>query len=314
MSSSDHRGNEDASLSAAQAREFLRNHGSASSDGPELKQSDEVREVSVSSTINKSLPKDDAKRSSTTGKKQAVDEWRRKSMERDSNADSKATSSAQLNSSLNIPLGMSKSVDLNHLKFKLAPSKQNLYREFLQSSDDLTMTGGSGNNGDGPSSSSRPATARTSYEDIKVKRLTERTMGFIKSADNMLKSVSKIDPDAKASDKEWKYLLYEEAEECTFKPKLHAYTNSENKSTGNSSKPKDIRIKEWLASVETKERTRRTMMEKEIGERDYKAMNNKKWCPICQKTQTYDEYAADKKKCSECKVSFRYKTVVDYGS
>ena len=63
-------------------------------------------------------------------------------------------------------------------------------------------------------------------------------------------------------------------------------------------------MSEFDTFVETGKK--KNFVEREVGEKDYAAKVDKKWCPKCHAVQSYDEVRKRKKRCSNgCGVSYR---------
>lgn len=99
-----------------------------------------------------------------------------------------------------------------------------------------------------------------------------------------------------------KFGLYDEATNCTFKPKLIYNPNLEiNRRTDQEAKSSFIDRQDGI------ERARREDLMFEIGKKDYDALLNKKYCPNCGGYQSYDEFKERKKKCQKCNIEYRSK-------
>ncbi|GBG31461.1 Hypothetical Protein FCC1311_076852 [Hondaea fermentalgiana] len=93
-------------------------------------------------------------------------------------------------------------------------------------------------------------------------------------------------------------LVLDDAKNCTFQPKI----NKSSKSMVRNSGPC---LKRFEIAHENKEQALRTRR----GKAEYEARVDKKVCPQCRATQSYDEFKHRKNKCRDCKVAFRHKVV-----
>lgn len=124
---------------------------------------------------------------------------------------------------------------------------------------------------------------------------------------NNLTQPTSFEPTAamKKKDPTLQYSLYDDAKECTFKPKLHGNPSSESK--GGSGSGEDYKST-FIERQEAEERTRRLDLEFRIGKKAYDALLDKKFCSSCGAKQSYDEVKEKRKKCPNCQVEYRAKT------
>ena len=93
----------------------------------------------------------------------------------------------------------------------------------------------------------------------------------------------------------------DEAENCTFQPKITRSPIGESKRGEGEGKSA---AESFLIGMEAKERARRQRMKDRVGQKEYDALLDKKVCPRCGNFQSYDEVQSNKKSCQECGVPF----------
>ena len=134
------------------------------------------------------------------------------------------------------------------------------------------------------------------YKDFKLKQEKIRLAHLCSSTYEVSKADMKRDPTLR-------YSLYEDAKECTFKPKIHG------KKKSNSADDKESEKSRFIERQEAEERHRREDLEDRIGKAAYEASLDKKYCPSCGAKQSYDEVKDKRKECPNCKVEYKRKIV-----
>jgi ribosomal protein S27AE len=112
------------------------------------------------------------------------------------------------------------------------------------------------------------------------------------------KQSSSIGGSRRQSDPELKYTLYDEVQNCTFRPKL---TSSTAESKGGNRGDEDEKSN-FIQRQEATARNHREEREFKMGQADYNAKIDKKTCPQCGAKQSYDEVKEKRKQCPNCKV------------
>ena len=126
---------------------------------------------------------------------------------------------------------------------------------------------------------------------VSTAEMVERLSQAIPKIDNMAPSKHKLRPDQM-------YARYEDAKECTFKPKTKKRDNGENRG-----EEKD----NFIDRMEAKQRQKVDSLEAQMGKAAYDAIIDKKVCPTCGSKQSFDEYKEKRKKCQICNVEYRSK-------
>ena len=100
-----------------------------------------------------------------------------------------------------------------------------------------------------------------------------------------------------------------DAKNCSFMPKTNE-SKKKKASSGNDSdeEAKDARDQNFLLRQEANERKRLQEMAFQKGKNDYDALVDKKVCPVCTATQSYDEVKEKRKNCPNCQVAYTFKT------
>jgi ribosomal protein S27AE len=113
------------------------------------------------------------------------------------------------------------------------------------------------------------------------------------------KQSSSIDDKRRQYEPDMKYTLYDEVENCTFRPKL---TSSTAESKGGAREDGDEK-NNFIQRQEATARNRREELDFKMGQADYAAKIDKKECPVCGAKQSYDEVKEKRKQCPNCRVS-----------
>jgi len=106
------------------------------------------------------------------------------------------------------------------------------------------------------------------------------------------------------------FLLYEEADECTFRPKGWRKKRQQG---GRESSPEGKRNEDtehsgrYYDRMDDQERRRQVDRKDAEGEAAYEAIIDKKHCPKCGAKQKYDEIKSKKNQCPGCKVDYCHK-------
>ena len=93
------------------------------------------------------------------------------------------------------------------------------------------------------------------------------------------------------------YASLDDAKECTFKPVICGNPNNE----GGDGEAKSA---SFLDRMEMKENERQTTQLKAVGEMEYDAILDKKFCPNCTAKQSYDEIKEKRKRCPNCNIEY----------
>jgi hypothetical protein len=111
-----------------------------------------------------------------------------------------------------------------------------------------------------------------------------------------------------AKDPTLRYSLYDDAKECTFKPK-HNKRQSESKGDDSDAKDSDsnARFLRFIGNIESKERSKLHDLETARGKEEYKRKLDKKYCPSCGAEQSYDDIQEKRSKCLGCNVAYKPK-------
>lgn len=112
-----------------------------------------------------------------------------------------------------------------------------------------------------------------------------------------------------------------DAKNCTFRPSTNesrrkkqvaARKKQEAAASGNNSSDDDeakgARDQNFLLRQEANERKRQQEMAFQKGKQQYDALVDKKLCPVCTATQSYDEVKEKRKNCPNCQVPYTFKT------
>ena len=135
------------------------------------------------------------------------------------------------------------------------------------------------------------------YKDFKLKQEKIRLAHLCSKTYEVSKEDIKRDPTLR-------YSLYDDAKECTFKPKIHG-----KKKLSSDSDAKESERNRFIDRQEAEERHRREDLEDRIGKAAYEASLDKKYCPSCGAKQSYDEVKDKRKECPNCKVEYKRKIV-----
>jgi hypothetical protein len=92
----------------------------------------------------------------------------------------------------------------------------------------------------------------------------------------------------------------DDAKECTFKPVICGNPNNEG---GDG----EVKGASFLDRMEMKENERKTTQNTAVGEMEYDAILDKKFCPNCTAKQSYDEIKEKRKRCPNCNIEYRTK-------
>lgn len=144
---------------------------------------------------------------------------------------------------------------------------------------------------------SRPVSERSRKRDEDAK--DQGAVRVKQSYDRMRSSTERL---AKRSDayKVDSFSKYDDSKECTFKPKLR-------KKAGASRGNDDDAKYSFLDRQEAGERMRREDLQHQIGQTEYEAKVDKKYCPSCGAKQSYDEVKEKRKLCPNCQVEYSRK-------
>ena len=113
-------------------------------------------------------------------------------------------------------------------------------------------------------------------------------------------SIGSSNNPSRVADPKMRYTLLDEAENCTFRPKL---TSSTEESGGRKrGGDNDDEKSSFIVRQEATERGRREELEFSMGQAKYDAVVDKKQCPKCTAKQSYDEVKEKRKPCPTCKV------------
>ena len=99
------------------------------------------------------------------------------------------------------------------------------------------------------------------------------------------------------------YSRYEDAKECTFRPRIRKNAYSEDAAPDDDDRKapkKDM----FVERQEAAERGRVSKLELNIGKQEYDALLDKKFCPQCKGKQSYDDIKEKRKKCSNCNIEY----------
>lgn len=199
----------------------------------------------------------------------------------------------------------------------LSQSQVELFRSMKTAKGTVPSFVAQSKDGDARSLSSRDSKSRGSSSSSSVSSLNNTKKKRPKSASELLKTINKltkpvyVEPtkDMKASDPTLRYATFDDAKECTFKPKIHSnHGSSESKSGGGHG---DDAKSSFIERQEAKERTRRADLEFAVGKAAYEKILDKKYCPSCGAKQSYDEVKEKRKKCPNCGVEYRAKNQFD---
>ena len=140
-------------------------------------------------------------------------------------------------------------------------------------------------------------TDKLKYKDFKLKQEKIKLAHLCSKTYEASKNDIKRDPTLR-------YSLYDDAKECTFKPKIHG-----KKKSNSDSDAKESEKSRFIERQEAEERHRREDLEDRTGKAAYEASLDKKYCPQCGSKQSYDEVKDKRKECPNCKVEYKRKIV-----
>ena len=106
------------------------------------------------------------------------------------------------------------------------------------------------------------------------------------------------------------FLLYEEADECTFRPKgwRKKRQQGDRESSPEGKRNEDTEHSgRYYDRMDDQERRRQADRKDAEGEAAYEAIIDKKHCPKCGAKQKYDEIKSKKTQCPGCKVDYCHK-------
>ena len=109
----------------------------------------------------------------------------------------------------------------------------------------------------------------------------------------------------KKKDRTLKYSLYDEARNCTFKPRIHGKKKSETVDPDVKQAGGNLFFDRQEAAL----RKSRDELDKKTGEKEYAKLLDKKYCPQCCAAQSYDEFKNKKNQCQNCRIDYRRKIV-----
>lgn len=95
-----------------------------------------------------------------------------------------------------------------------------------------------------------------------------------------------------------RFIKEDDEKNCTFQPKINRSSRSMVRNSG-----------PCLQRFETAHEVKEQALKTKRGKAEYEKRVDKKVCPQCHATQSYDEVKNRKNKCRDCKVAYRYKTV-----
>jgi hypothetical protein len=119
--------------------------------------------------------------------------------------------------------------------------------------------------------------------------------------------------DDKKNDPTLKFMLLEEAKECSkkpFKSKRWAESTAQPNDDDDEAKGsggKSGSVPSFVARMDGQERNRRHEMQFTIAKKAYDARLDRKECPQCHSKQSYDEVVNKRNKCSVCEIEFKPK-------
>ncbi len=102
------------------------------------------------------------------------------------------------------------------------------------------------------------------------------------------------------TDRAKKYALYEDAENCTFRPKIKKNANTESGAEGAAKS-------NFIDRQEATEKSRVDEIEQSRGKKEYDAIVDKKFCPRCGAKKSYDDVKENRKKCNNCNIEYTTK-------
>ena len=83
---------------------------------------------------------------------------------------------------------------------------------------------------------------------------------------------------------------------------------AKNSNTDSDNEEKDSHDYSFILRQEANERKRIIEREFQKGKKDYDALVDKKYCPNCKATQSYDEVKEKRKNCPNCQIPYAFKT------
>ena len=102
-----------------------------------------------------------------------------------------------------------------------------------------------------------------------------------------------------------------DAKNCTFMPKTNESKKKKQSESNNDSddeEAKESRGQNFLLRQEASEKKRINEQTFQTGKQKYDALVDKKRCPVCTATQSYDEVKEKRKRCPNCQVPYTFKT------
>lgn len=109
------------------------------------------------------------------------------------------------------------------------------------------------------------------------------------------------------SQRESTYSRFEDAKECTFRPRVRKTAFNE---TAADDDERAQRKDNFVERQEAAERGRVSKIEMDIGKAAYDALQDKKFCPQCTAKQSYDDIKEKRKRCNNCNVE--YTTTIEW--
>ena len=144
-------------------------------------------------------------------------------------------------------------------------------------------------------------TGHSHSRDTLKKKKKQAPVDLSKSVERLSRSNSSGNS---SGDKNFKYALYDDIENCTFRPNLKHTDGGESGGSGTAAEDSKSN---FIDRQEAFERKRRSDQELSAGKNDYDATIDKKFCPACGAKQSFDDVKEKRKKCNMCQVEYRPK-------
>eukprot|EP01039_Chlorochromonas_danica_P003743 gene3743-4092_t len=143
----------------------------------------------------------------------------------------------------------------------------------------------------------------SSVSSEKTRKSKQEYQKMRKTADRLSAPAQK-EPSAweRKADKTLRYSTFEEAKECTFRPRLNGRKNERR--DRNDDEAKEDPKSSFISRQEAEERNRREELTFMMGKQNYDAKVDKKICPRCGAKQSYDEVREKRKICPNCNVEY----------
>jgi hypothetical protein len=116
-------------------------------------------------------------------------------------------------------------------------------------------------------------------------------------------------------DKTLTYSSYDDARNCTFRPRTNETRRQERAKAAAAAAGSDDEDKKeeekghsnFLNRQDDKNRERKEKLQDAMGKKDYDAVVDKRYCPSCKCPQSYDDIKEKRKRCVNCNVEYRTK-------